>query len=157
MFLSRMTTLPFLLLPLSPFVIFDSDYSLISCPLCNSNTLWNILKVLGRNVEQDNTMCCIQEWQLCLSYFWHYLPISLCYIWQWLCFALCKLNTLQNILMILRRNAEHDKTTHHIQEWQLWLSFFWSYLPYFCFWNWFCVRSVTQIPFRLFCWYLVEM
>ena len=61
MFLSRMTTLPFLLLPLSPFVIFDSDYSLISCQLCNSNTLWNILIVLGKNVEQDKTMCCIQE------------------------------------------------------------------------------------------------
>ena len=32
----RMTTLPFLLLALSPF---DSDYALISCPLCKSNKL----------------------------------------------------------------------------------------------------------------------
>ena len=39
MLLTRMTTLPFLLLPLSPFVIFDSDYALMSCPLCNSNIL----------------------------------------------------------------------------------------------------------------------
>ena len=30
MLLTRMTTLPFLLLALSPFVIFDSDYALIS-------------------------------------------------------------------------------------------------------------------------------
>ena len=30
----RMTTLPFLLLALSPFVIFDSDYALILCRLC---------------------------------------------------------------------------------------------------------------------------
>ena len=33
---TRMTTLPFLLLELSPFVIFDSDYALILCPLCKS-------------------------------------------------------------------------------------------------------------------------
>ena len=41
---TRMTTLPFLLLALSPFVIFDSDYTLMfSCLLCKSNTVWNIL------------------------------------------------------------------------------------------------------------------
>ena len=34
-------------------VVFDSDYALISCPLCKSNTLWNIFMILGRNVEQD--------------------------------------------------------------------------------------------------------
>ena len=28
----------------------------ISCPLCNSNTLWSILMVFGRNVEQDETV-----------------------------------------------------------------------------------------------------
>ena len=49
----RMTTLPFLLLALSPFVMSDSDYPLISCPLCKSKTLWNIFMILGRNVEQD--------------------------------------------------------------------------------------------------------
>ena len=53
MLLIRMTTLPFLLLALSPFVIFDSDNGLISCPPCKSKTLWNIFKVLGRNVEQN--------------------------------------------------------------------------------------------------------
>ena len=57
---TRMTTLPFLLLA-SPIVIFDSDYALISCRLCKSNTLWHILMILGRNVEQDLTMCHIQE------------------------------------------------------------------------------------------------
>ena len=50
---TRMTTLPFILLALSPFVILDSDYSLIMCPLCKSKTLWNIFMILGRNVEQD--------------------------------------------------------------------------------------------------------
>ena len=57
---TRMTTLPFLLLALSPFVIFDSDYALISCPLCRSNTLHHIFMIL-RNVEQDETMCHVQE------------------------------------------------------------------------------------------------
>ena len=36
---TRMTTLVLLLLALSLFVIFDSDYALIVCPLCKSNTL----------------------------------------------------------------------------------------------------------------------
>ena len=56
-----MTTLPFLLLELSPFVMYDSDYPLISCPLCKSKTLWNIFMILGRNVEQDRTTCHAQE------------------------------------------------------------------------------------------------
>ena len=58
---TRMTTLSFLLLALSPFVIFDRDYALISCPLFESNTLWNIFMIFGRNEEQDETTCCIQE------------------------------------------------------------------------------------------------
>ena len=32
----------------------------LSCPLCNSNTLHNILMILGKNVEQDETMCRLQ-------------------------------------------------------------------------------------------------
>ena len=61
MFLTRITTLPFLLLLLSPFVIFDSDNALISCLLCKSNILWNIFMTLGSNEEQDQTTCHIQE------------------------------------------------------------------------------------------------
>ena len=57
----RMTTLAFLLLPLSPFVIFASDYALISCPLYKLNTLWNIFMILGSNVEQGKNMCRLQE------------------------------------------------------------------------------------------------
>ena len=74
---TRMTTLPFLLLALSPFVIFDSDNPLISYPLCKSKTLWNIFMILGRNVEQD---------QRCVAYkndnsaFLSFGVISLCYI-----------------------------------------------------------------------------
>ena len=56
-----MTTLVFLLLALPPFVMSDSDYPLISCLLCKSKTLWNIVIILGRNVEQDQMKCCVQE------------------------------------------------------------------------------------------------
>ena len=58
---TRMTTLPFLLMALSPFVMSDSDYPLILCPLCKSKTLSNIFMILGRNVEQDQTTYCVQE------------------------------------------------------------------------------------------------
>ena len=58
---TRMTTLPVLLLALSPFVIFDSDNTLILCPLCKSKTLWNIFVILGRNIEQDQMTCGIQD------------------------------------------------------------------------------------------------
>ena len=57
----RMTTLAFLHLVLSPFVISDCDYALISFPLYKSNTFWNIFMMLGRNVERDKTTCCVQE------------------------------------------------------------------------------------------------
>ena len=58
---TKMTTLPFLLLALSPFAIFGSDYPLILCPLCKSKTLWNIFMILARNVEKDQTTCRVQE------------------------------------------------------------------------------------------------
>ena len=58
---TRMITLAFLLLALSLFVILDSDYALILCLLCKSNTLLNIFMILGRNVEQDKRTCCLQE------------------------------------------------------------------------------------------------
>ena len=57
---TRMTTLSFLLLAFSPFVIFDSDYA-FSCPLCKSNTLLNSFMILGRNVEQDKMTCYVLE------------------------------------------------------------------------------------------------
>ena len=57
----RMTTLSYLLIVLSPFVIFDSDNPLISCPLCKSKTFWNFFMTLGRNVEQDQMTGHVQE------------------------------------------------------------------------------------------------
>ena len=58
MFCTRMTTQPFLLLALSPFVIFDNDYALHSV---SRILLQNILMILGRNAEQDKTTHHIQE------------------------------------------------------------------------------------------------
>ena len=116
---TRMTTLPFLLLALSSFLIFDNDYALISCTLFKSNTLLNIFMILGRNVEQDWMTCHKQEWQLWLSYFWSYLPLY----WNLILCLLCNTNTLQNILMVFGRNVEQDETMCRVQEWQLFLTF----------------------------------
>ena len=112
---TRITTLPVLFLELSPFDLF---FKLIWCPLCNFNTLRNILIVFGRNEEQDKTMCCIQEWQLCLSNFWCYLPfLYLTVIMPW--FFVCS-----------GSNLEQDEAMCCVQKWQLWLSYFCSYLPF---------------------------
>ena len=123
---TRMTFLPFLLLALSPFVIFDSDNPLISCPLCKSKTLWNIFMILCRNVEQDQTLCHVLEWQLYLSYFWRYLTLLYLTDYPLILCPLCKSKTLWNIFVILDRNVVEDQMMCRIQEWQLWLSYFWS-------------------------------
>ena len=77
----RMTTLPFSLLALPPYVIFDSDYVLISCMLCKLNTLWNILMILSSNEEPDQTTCHIQEWQLWLFFTFGVISPSCVWIW----------------------------------------------------------------------------
>ena len=55
---TRMTTLAFffLLLELSPLFVFEFDFLSL---LCNTNTLQNILMMLGTNVEHFT--CCVQE------------------------------------------------------------------------------------------------
>ena len=103
--------------------------NLISCPLCNTNTLRNILMIFGRNVEQGKMRCCKQERQLWLSYLWSYHPF--------LCLNLiscpfCNSKTLRINLSLLSRNVEQDETMYCVQEWQLWLSYFLSYLPFLC-------------------------
>ena len=116
---TRKTTLPFLLLAFSPFIMSDSDDLLILCRLCKSKTLWNIFMILGRNVEQDQMTCHLQNDN---SAFLTFGIISLSYVWQWLSIdscLLCKSKTLWNILMILGSNEGQDQTTCHIQEWQL--------------------------------------
>ena len=80
-------------------------FNLISCSFCNTNALWNILMLFGRNVEQDKMKCYVQERQLWLSYLWSYLPF--------LCLNLilcpfCNSNTFWIILILLGRNVEQD-------------------------------------------------
>ena len=131
--------------------------------LCKSKTLWNNFMILNRNVEQDQMTCCVQEWRmttlplllLALSPFVisdRDYPLILC--------LLCKSKTLWNIFMILGRNVEQDQRTCRIQEWQLCLSYLWCCLPLLCLTviiHWFCVRSVSQRPFGIFLWYVVEI
>ena len=71
---------------------------------------------------------------------------------------LCNLNTLWNIFMILGRNVDQGKMTCHIQDWQLWLSYFWSYHPLLylkkiscplCKSNTFWNISMVTLPFLL--------
>ena len=47
-----------LLLELSPLLVFEFDFLSL---LFNTNTLPNILMMLGTNVEQDEMICCVQE------------------------------------------------------------------------------------------------
>ena len=71
--------------------------------------------VLGRNVEQDETMCCVKKDDCA---FLTFCVISLCYDSDKpliLC-LLCKSKTLWNIFVILGRNVEQDHTTCHVQE-----------------------------------------
>ena len=56
---TKMTTLPLILRGYLSFVKFDRDCALIFCQLCKSNALWNILIILGRNLEQDYMTCCV--------------------------------------------------------------------------------------------------
>ena len=51
----RIVTLPVLVFLSSPLVISDSDYAMVLCKL------WNIFDIFGRNVEQDERTCSIQE------------------------------------------------------------------------------------------------
>ena len=108
---TRMTTLPFLLLALSPFVIFDSDNPLILCPLCKSKTLWNIEYRTGPDDISRTRMTTLSFLLLVLSPFVMSdsdYPLNLC--------ALCKSKILWNIFMILGRNVEQDQTTCCLQE-----------------------------------------
>ena len=55
---TRMTTSAFLLLELSPLLVFEFDFLTL---LCITNTLRNILMMLGTNVDQDEMTCYVQE------------------------------------------------------------------------------------------------
>ena len=97
---TRMTTLSSLVLGLSPFVIFDSNYALILCPLCKLDTLWNIFMILSRNLEQpgQDDMTTLAFLLLKLSPFVLFLKLIQC--------PCCNSNTLWNILMVFDRNVD---------------------------------------------------
>ena len=97
-----------------------------SCPLCNLNTLWNILMIFQSYVEQVMTMCRVQEWQLLLSYFLSYFPLM---VSDAISCLLQKLKTIWNIIMIRHSYVEQVMTMCRVQEWQLSLSYFLSYFP----------------------------
>ena len=55
---AQMTTLLFFILELSALLGFEFNFLSL---LCNTNTLRNILMILGTNVEQDEMTCCVPE------------------------------------------------------------------------------------------------
>ena len=149
-----MTTLSFSLLALSPFVMSDSDYPFISCPLCKSKTLWNSFMIIGRIVEQDQTTFRVQEWQLWLSYFWSYLPL---FCLKLISRLLCKWNTLRNILIVPCRIGQDDVFLTRMTTLP---SLLWCYLPLLyltLIMNWYIVRYVSWTLSGIFWWYLVVM
>ena len=104
---TRMTTLAFYFWSYFTFL----HLNLISCLLCNSNTLRNVLLIFGRNIEQGEVRCCMQERQLWLSYFWSYLPCL-----NLISCPFCNFKTFWIILILLGRNVEQDKMTFCVQE-----------------------------------------
>ena len=121
---TRMTALPFLLLWVSPLVMSDSDYPLISCPLCKSKTLWNNFMLLGRisRTEPDDVsrtrMTTLPFLLLALSRFVmsdRYYPLISFLLCKCIV-TFCKSKTLWNIFMILNRNVEQGRTACHVHE-----------------------------------------
>ena len=101
----------------------------ILCRLHNLKTVWNILMILHSYEEHVMTMCCMQEWQLSLSYFLSYFPLIISDAILCLLYLLYNLNTFWNIIMILQCYVEQVMTMCCIQKWQLSLSYLLSYFP----------------------------
>ena len=66
----------------------------ILCPFSKLKTVQAIWLKLHTVVEHNETMCHVQEPQLCFAYFWIYLPLIICN--AILC-LLCKLKTVTAI------------------------------------------------------------
>ena len=98
----------------------------ILCRLHNLKAVWNIIMILHSYVEQVLRMCCVQEWQLSLSYFLSYFPLM---VSDAISCPLHNLKTVRNIIMILHSYVEQVMRMCRVQEWQLSLSYFLSYFP----------------------------
>ena len=96
---------------LSYFPLMISDT--ISCPLPNLKTVWIILMIHYSCVEQVMMICCIQEWQLSLSYFLSYFPLI---ISDAVSCLLYNLNALSNLIMILHSYVEQVMMMCRLQE-----------------------------------------
>ena len=109
---------------ISPLILFYG----YSCPLCNLNTLWNIIMILHsyRYIEQAMTMCRDEEWQLSLSYFLSYFPLI---VSDAVSCQLHNLNTLWHIIMILHSYVEQAMAINGVQKWHISFSYFLSYFP----------------------------
>ena len=122
-----MTTLASYFLSYFPLIVSDA----ISCPLCDLNTLRNIIMIYHSYIEQVMTMCRVQEWQLLLSYFFSYFLLI---VSDKISCPLCNLNTLWNIIMILHSYVEQVMTMCCVQEWQLLLAYRRDYfMKLYCF------------------------
>ena len=109
----------------SPLMLFYA-----SCPLCNLNTLWDIIMILHSYVEQAMTMCHVQEWQLSLSHFLSYFPLMVSVV---ISCPLHNLKTVWNILIILYSYVEQVRAMCCIQEWQPLRGILSELFPLWCF------------------------
>ena len=71
----------------------------------------------------------IQEWQLCLFFFYNYVPWST-FFFNFIFILDHNSGTIRNILMVLGRIIEQVNLNGHMQEWQLCLSSFSNYVPW---------------------------
>ena len=94
--LASASTLPFLLLALSPFVIFDSDYALHSVSWIPFRTFWWYL-VEMQNRWADTSLTRVWVISFFFFFFFFFKLISC---------QLCNSNTLRNILMVFGRNVD---------------------------------------------------
>ena len=139
---TRITTLPFLLLALSPFVMSDSDYPLISCQLCLPYFCCYFPLLYLTLIMYWFSVCSVSR--TLFGIFWWYLVvmkkrtrqhvtykndnfgfftfgvISPSCVWISFLVSALNTNTLQNILMMLGTNVEQDEMTCCVQERQLW-------------------------------------
>ena len=94
---TRRTTLAFLLLELFPLLMFQYDL----CLLCNTYTLRNILMITGRNVEQDKTVCRLQEW-----HFWQGwgAGVGICFLFGFFCVFFFSKKPFSSLLLFFWEN-----------------------------------------------------
>ena len=113
----------------------------------------------GRNIEQNEMTCYVKEWQLCLSYFWHYLPLLyLPVIMHW--FHVCYVSQTPFGIFWWYLVVMNNRTRWHVLYKNDNFGFIFTFgvkFPFLCLNLISCPCSVTWIPFGIFCfdntWY----